>query len=240
MRSAGVGILLLLAIVTSGCATKKHFKHQVTPTINRSNDLDQQAAGNSGDVLTVNDVIGKNVDALTARILDVNQLSTGALRQAGAVQQEAVDLDALLNVLTNAILNLDNFEEVARVEVQFVAEGDQIDGHAAGTIDDFASKFDDAPGFLVTLKGNTDASGNKEYNYDLSKRRALAVAGYLASKFHIPPYRIFIVGLGPDKPVADNSTRSGRAKNRRVDVTLFRNFPPTQANEDSDERAAIK
>src|SRR5690348_10268361 len=84
MRSAGVGILLLLAIVTSGCATKKHFKHQVTPTINRSNDLDQQAAGNSGDVLTVNDVIGKNVDALTARIVDLNQLSTGALRQAGA------------------------------------------------------------------------------------------------------------------------------------------------------------
>lgn len=240
MRSVGVCSLLLLAIIASGCATKKPLHPQVTPIINRANDLDQLAAVNTRDITTVDGVLVKNVEALNVRLRDVDQLSTGVSRQADAVQQEALVVNALANVLTYAILNMDNYEEVAKAEVQFPAEGDQLTDQATETIDDFATKFDDAPGFVVTLKGNTDASGDKEYNYGLSKRRAAAVAGYLASKFHIQLYRMFIVGLGPDEPIAKNDTQSGRAKNRRVDVTLFRNAPPTQANEDSDEQAVLR
>jgi outer membrane protein OmpA-like peptidoglycan-associated protein len=68
----------------------------------------------------------------------------------------------------------------------------------------------------------------------------LAVAGYLAAKFRIPAYRIFTVGLGPDQPVAENKSKSGRAKNRRVDVALFTSAPATQANEEPAQSAAIK
>lgn len=240
MRSAGLCSLLLLAIATSGCATKKPLNPQVKPIINRANDLDQLAAVNTRDIVTIDGVISKNVEALRARITDVEQVSAGVNRQAERVQQEVEDVNTFVTVLSSAILNTDNYQEVAKVVVQFPAKEDQLDDQAEGTIDDFAAKFDDAYGFLVTLTGNTDTTGNTEHNYDLSKRRAMAVAGYLESKFHIPAYRIFVVGLGPDKPIAANTTQSGRAKNRRVEVTLLRNSPPTQANDDSDERAAIK
>ena len=239
MRIAGC-CLLLLAIAASGCATKKPLNPQVKPIINRANDLDQLAAVNTRDIATIDRVIGKNVEALRARITDIEQLSAGVSRQAEGVQHEVGDVNTFVAVLSGAILNMDNYLEVAKVAVQFPAKGDQLDDQAEGTIDDFATRFDDASGFLVTLTGNTDTTGNTEHNYDLSKRRAMAVAGYLELRFHIPAYRIFIVGLGPDKPVAANTTQSGRAKNRRVDVSLFRNSPPTQANDDSDERAAIK
>ena len=46
---------------------------------------------------------------------------------------------------------------------------------------------------------------------------------YLASKHSIPAHKIYLVGLGKDKPVDDNKTRDGRAKNRRVDVRLMTN-----------------
>ncbi|HEX7893847.1 MAG TPA: hypothetical protein VF447_06630, partial [Terriglobales bacterium] len=87
MRITGC-CFLLLAIATSGCATKKPLNPQVKPIINRANDLDQLAAMNTRDIATIDGVISKNVEALRARITDVEQVSAGVNRQAERVQQE--------------------------------------------------------------------------------------------------------------------------------------------------------
>ena len=65
--------------------------------------------------------------------------------------------------------------------------------------------------------------GSADYNYDLSQRRANAVIQYLASEKSIPAHKIYLIGLGKDKPVEPNTTREGRAKNRRVDIRLMTN-----------------
>ena len=62
-----------------------------------------------------------------------------------------------------------------------------------------------------------------DYNYALSQRRANAVIQYLASQHNIPAHKIYLIGLGKDKPVESNKTADGRAKNRRVDVRLMTN-----------------
>jgi outer membrane protein OmpA-like peptidoglycan-associated protein len=49
------------------------------------------------------------------------------------------------------------------------------------------------------------------------------VIQYLASERNIPAYKIYVIGLGKDKPVDSNKTAAGRAKNRRVDVRLMTN-----------------
>jgi hypothetical protein len=49
------------------------------------------------------------------------------------------------------------------------------------------------------------------------------VIQYLAAKHNVPPYRVYIIGLGEDNPVAENKNSAGRAKNRRVDVQLLTN-----------------
>jgi hypothetical protein len=49
------------------------------------------------------------------------------------------------------------------------------------------------------------------------------VIQYLAAQHNIPAHKIYVVGLGKDKPLDDNKTREGRAKNRRVDVRLMTN-----------------
>lgn len=71
----------------------------------------------------------------------------------------------------------------------------------------------------VTIEGHTDSTGKRNYNLELSKRRAQAVRSYLASK-GIPSQRIKAKGLGPDFPVATNKTEAGRQQNRRVELLV--------------------
>ena len=77
--------------------------------------------------------------------------------------------------------------------------------------------------YIIEVEGYTDSTGSAEYNYQLSRRRADAVIRYLAQKYDVPPFRIFLIGLGKDNPIAENTNAAGRAKNRRVDVRLMTN-----------------
>jgi outer membrane protein OmpA-like peptidoglycan-associated protein len=75
--------------------------------------------------------------------------------------------------------------------------------------------------------------GDATYNYQLSQRRADAVANYLQTKYNIPPHKFYLVGIGKDQQVASDSTAAGRAKNRRVEIKLLSNMSdqkPTTAS----------
>lgn len=71
----------------------------------------------------------------------------------------------------------------------------------------------------VLLVGHTDASGSDNLNLNLSIQRSTAVKKHLVSK-GITPSRITVKGEGESKPVADNETEEGKAKNRRVEISL--------------------
>lgn len=75
------------------------------------------------------------------------------------------------------------------------------------------------PSQKVLVEGHTDSIGSDAYNKRLSERRADAVRSYMVSQ-GISDSRITTRGLGESSPVADNKTKEGRAKNRRVDITF--------------------
>ena len=72
---------------------------------------------------------------------------------------------------------------------------------------------------IVEVAGHTDSVGTDAYIQALSERRANSVAGYLGSR-GIMQQRMIVVGAGETRPVASNDTDSGRAQNRRVEITL--------------------
>ena len=102
-------------------------------------------------------------------------------------------------------------------------QADAYTKSAKDALDQLASDIPNTKGYIVTVEGATDSVGPSDYNYDLSQRRANAVIQYLASKFNVPAHKIYLIGLGKDKPVDSNNTSEGRAKNRRVDVRLMTN-----------------
>jgi len=77
----------------------------------------------------------------------------------------------------------------------------------------------------ILVEGHTDSTGSKEKNLTLSQARAETVRKYLIDG-GIPAGQIRAVGIGQDRPVADNKTSAGRAKNRRVEVVLEK--PPAK------------
>ena len=68
----------------------------------------------------------------------------------------------------------------------------------------------------LVLEGHTDSVGSDAYNQSLSLRRVAAVKAKLVKDFGIAANRISTVGYGESRPIADNATAEGRAKNRRV------------------------
>ena len=75
------------------------------------------------------------------------------------------------------------------------------------------------PDKRVDLEGHTDSVGTDKYNQGLSERRAASVQDYL-TKRGVNQSRIAMKGFGESKPIADNKTAEGRAKNRRVEIRV--------------------
>lgn len=97
-----------------------------------------------------------------------------------------------------------------------------ISTSSASTLESIYNLLIQAEDTKLKLEGHTDNTGSAETNYDLSQRRAQSVVNFLRSK-GIPQSRFqTVIGKGEDEPVADNTSEAGRAKNRRVVITLLK------------------
>jgi OmpA-OmpF porin, OOP family len=86
-------------------------------------------------------------------------------------------------------------------------------------LDDLTSKMGGINLEVIIAVGHTDSVGNDAYNQKLSVRRAEAVKSYLVSK-GVEKNRVYTEGKGEKQPVADNKTKEGQAKNRRVEIEV--------------------
>lgn len=108
-----------------------------------------------------------------------------------------------------------------RVSINFRSGEFLLDENAKYIIDkefaDIARGFSNA---RIRIEGNTDNVGAPATNRALSLKRAQSVAGYLETQYGMSRNRFIVTGNGPDKPVADNATEEGKAKNRRTDFEI--------------------
>ncbi len=95
-----------------------------------------------------------------------------------------------------------------------------IDAEGAAAVAKVAAGLKDYAGdYTLVVSGHTSSVGGRALNMALGKRRADAVAKILVAG-GIPATRISTVGVGPDKPIADNKTKEGQARNRRVEIDV--------------------
>ena len=224
MTRTSLTIFLALGMAaTVGCTTKNYVKQQTTPLINKTNELDDMTAKNSKDIKDVDARAQAGIAAVNAKTADVEQKAQAANQSATSAQQMADAANNRVGVLTNTVANLDNYRPVAETSVKFGFNKDNLTPKAKEALDQLAGAIAGTKGYIIALEGGTDSVGSAEYNYDLSQRRADSVIQYLASKYNVPAHKIYVIGLGKDKPVESNKTSQGRAENRRVDVRLMTN-----------------
>src|SRR5579872_1844033 len=222
-RTSLIVCLAASMVATVGCASKNFVKNQTTPLINKTNELDDLTAKNTRDIKDVDARAQAGIQAVNAKTADVEQKTQTASQNATQAQQMADAANGRVSVLTNTVANLDNYHAVAETSVKFGFNKDNLTPKAQEALDQLAGSIASTKGYIIALEGGTDSVGPADYNYDLSQRRANAVIQYLASKYNVPAHKIYVIGLGKDKPVETNKTSAGRADNRRVDVRLMTN-----------------
>jgi OOP family OmpA-OmpF porin len=224
MNRTSLTLLLAASMAaTIGCSTKNYVKQQTTPLINKTNELDDMTAKNSKDIKDVDARAQSGIQAVNTKTAEVDQKALAASQNAASAQQMADTANGRVGVLTNTVANLDNYRPVAETSVKFGFNKDNLTPESKTALDQMAGSIASTKGYIITLEGSTDSIGSAEYNYDLSQRRANSVIQYLATKYNVPAHKIYVIGLGKDKPVETNKTKQGRADNRRVDVRLMTN-----------------
>ncbi|GHE21245.1 OmpA family protein [Halomonas urumqiensis] len=103
--------------------------------------------------------------------------------------------------------------------VTFGFDSSELTSGARNALNDVGSILTQYTDTRVNIAGHTDSTGNADYNQRLSERRAQAVGNYLAQS-GVASNRLNMRGFGESQPIANNDSESGRAQNRRVEITL--------------------
>ena len=218
---AAVGVLSLS--FATGCASKKYVRNEAAPTINKVNELDELTAKNTNAIKDVDARSQQGIQGVNQKADAADQKALAAGQAADQAQQAATGAQNRVVSLANTVANLDNYHPVVESSVHFGFDKSTLSPKAKEALDQLGAEVQNAKSYILVVDGNTDSEGNPNYNYQLSQHRADAVVQYLASKYNVPAYKIYVIGLGKDKPAEPNKTAAGRAKNRRVDVSLMTN-----------------
>jgi OmpA-OmpF porin, OOP family len=239
-RFSNLGFVLLAGIMAlSGCATRKYVRLQTQALEPAIQEASNGVKENAERIDAVDRRAQQGVTAAAAA--DQKATQAGAAAQTAQNAAQAADRKAdtanqgvqtannRINTLESRIANLgDNYTESEKQTVTFKYNSSVLSDMAKGTLDRIAGSVGNT-GYMIELQGYTDSRGTEAYNIGLSQRRAEAVQRHLIGK-NIPLYRISIVGLGKEAPVADNKNEQGRAQNRRVEIRVLKSTGSRQTN----------
>jgi outer membrane protein OmpA-like peptidoglycan-associated protein len=229
-RIVVAAIMAATLAISTGCATKKYVRSQTTPVVNKVNELDDLTAKTTKDIKDTDARATQGVQSAQSAANQADQHAQQAGQQAEQAQQLAMNANNGVNGLATRVANLDNYKPVTEASVHFGFNKAVLTKDARQQLDQLVSQAPNVKGYIISVEGNTDSVGSAQYNYELSQRRASAVIQYLASH-NIPVHKIYVIGLGKDKPTAENKTAEGRKENRRVDIRLMTNTQGTQTAE---------
>ncbi len=159
-------------------------------------------AGENGAETYATVLVSQNNDEITAELV---------VTEVGAIANKMVDAAAMAKGLGES-------GHIALYGIYFDTDKAVLKPESRPTLDEIAKLLKDQPDLKVIIVGHTDSQGGFDYNMDLSKRRAAAVAADLAKTYKIAAARLQTAGVGYLAPVGSNATDDGRAKNRRVEL----------------------
>jgi len=208
-KSALVMPVALGLVMSTGCVTKKVFRNTVQEQDQKIDTVQSGVETNERRIKEVDDKTKNEIGRL-------DQKADAAKSRGDEAFQKAANAEKLAKgkVLWEVTLSND--------EVKFGLNQAKVSDGARAVLDDLANRvkgYDHA--VYVEIQGYTDNTGSKDYNQMLGQKRADTVRRYLNETAGIPLHLIEAVSFGEESPVADNSTRQGRAQNRRVVVRIL-------------------
>jgi outer membrane protein OmpA-like peptidoglycan-associated protein len=223
MKSRLFMVSLLAAgslLTTQGCvATRDWVREHTDPISNRVsqsetrlNQADTQFGSLGGRIGGVEGKLGQ----VEGRIGQVDAKTEKALASIANLRLER-KLVIDMKEGANFPFNSSNLPASARKEID-------------GFISDLKGDAADIGSTVFLVAGHTDNVGSDDYNYELGRRRADAVSRYLVTQKKLDPIHVLPVSYGESAPLVENNTSQNRAKNRRVEILVYREAINSGAN----------
>jgi outer membrane protein OmpA-like peptidoglycan-associated protein len=202
-------LIISAMFFTSGCLATQdwvqtYVPEQLLPVNKRISDTEANVTQLGGQVQTMS----KQIADLDSRL---NQTTAKADQALDNIQRLKLDRKMVLDLKQGAF---------------FANNSTVITAQAKKDIDSFLSDLrgeaEGAGSLFYVVAGYTDSVGTEKVNYDLARLRADRVASYLTTDKKIDAASLSIISMGESSPVASNGTEAGRAKNRRVEILVYR------------------
>src|SRR6266446_5704259 len=237
-----MSIVLTGAMLAGGCATKKYVRNTTAPIQAKVDQVGEQgnrtAAAteeNKKEIKAVDERAESGISAAKERAMTAENKAGEAMNKAGEAMNKAGEAataaaDARtrsdsntteIASIRNIVANIDDYKPAAETTVNFAFGKDKLSPEAQEALDKLAGNRGNMKRFVIAVEGFTDKVGSVDYNNALSQRRANAVVNYMVTTHDIPLYRVYMVGLGSQKPADEGRTREARSKNRRVEVKIY-------------------
>ena len=137
------------------------------------------------------------------------------------VREQFASVSALYTPEEAVVLRDGNNLILRMLGLSFPSGSTRLDAKAMALLDRLGEAANIFPRSQLIVEGHTDTSGSARTNLRLSRERAAAVADYLTTQLGIQSFRVRAKGFGDARPVANNMTAEGRARNRRIDVRIL-------------------
>jgi outer membrane protein OmpA-like peptidoglycan-associated protein len=135
-------------------------------------------------------------------------------------REQLAKLSRMFNENEAQILREGNDIILRMIGLSFAVGKSDIDSKYFGLLKRVQDAILVFPGSKVTVEGHTDSFGADDFNLRLSKDRAESVRNYLIANLGMPSTSVNAVGYGETRPIANNETAEGRARNRRIDIVI--------------------
>jgi outer membrane protein OmpA-like peptidoglycan-associated protein len=208
-------IVASTAVLLAGCASQNPYDNQ-PPSSNKTATYGGLGAlaGAAAGALINHDNRGKG--ALIGAAIGG---ASGAGYGYYADKQEAELRQSMQGTGVEVQRQGDQIKLIMPGNITFATDSSEIVSNFYAPLNNLASSFKQFNQNSIEIVGFTDSTGSRQYNMDLSQRRAQSVATYLTAQ-GVDGTRLSTRGAGPDQPIASNATADGRAQNRRVEVNL--------------------
>ncbi len=200
---------LVITLGVTGCATKTYVQEQV-------------AAATKAEDAKIGEV-QKQVEATQMDVTNLKKSDAAQNEQLAKLSDTAKEALARANE-ANKLANHSFLFEVTLTDedVKFGFNKHDLSAEAKAALDAFAKRVkDENKNVYIEVQGHTDSIGSDKVNLMLGQERADEVMRYLNMQQGFPLHRMNAVSYGKFKPIADNKTAEGRAKNRRVTLVVL-------------------
>ncbi|MEM6512387.1 MAG: OmpA family protein [Pseudomonadota bacterium] len=214
--STRITAVLLLVMTVSACKTLDAYTREEKTSSATRGALIGAGIGAVVGLISGDDAVERRQRALIGA--GVGALAGGSIgayqdRQEAALRAELEGTGvSVTRIGDNITLNMPG-------NVTFATDSSDLSPAFFDVLNSVGKVMNQFESTVVEVAGHTDSTGSDAYNLQLSQRRAQSVTSYLSSQ-GVNAQRLITVGMGESRPVADNASASGRAANRRVEITM--------------------